>query len=94
MDSSLKKAFSIKVKIVTRILKEYKSYKQELETYDLNEVSQDKKKNEFYLESKGALADVEKKLIDYYQQLKAFTVTMPLPRLRTRKRSRRSRRHL
>mgnify|MGYP000474688422 CR=1 FL=1 len=55
MDASQKKAFSIKVKALTRTLKEYKSYKAEVGTYDLNEVSQDKKKNEFYLESKSAL---------------------------------------
>jgi hypothetical protein len=58
MDASQKKAFQIKVKALARTLKEYKSYKQELDAYNLNEVSQDKKKHEFYLESKSALEDV------------------------------------
>ena len=45
MDASQKKAFQIKVRALTRTLKEYKNYKQELEGYNLNEVSQDKKKH-------------------------------------------------
>ena len=74
MDASQKKAFNIKVKTLTRTLKEYKSYKQELEGYDLNKVSQDKKIHEFYTESKAALGEVEKKLLDYYQQLRTYIV--------------------
>jgi hypothetical protein len=35
-------------------------------------VSQDKKKTEFYQESKGALEHVEKNLFEYYQQLNSF----------------------
>ena len=55
-----------------RIFKEYKNYKVELEAYDINEVSQDKKKTEFYQESKAALEHVEKNLLEYYLQLSAF----------------------
>jgi len=50
-----KKAFRIKSKALERTYKEYKSYKAEFDSYDVNEVSQDKKKTEFYQESKGAL---------------------------------------
>jgi hypothetical protein len=57
-----------------RILKEYKNYKSEVDSYDLNVVSQDKKKQEFYLESKSALDQVEKKLIEYYHQLNSYIV--------------------
>jgi hypothetical protein len=78
MDASQKKAFSIKVRALTRTLKEYRNYKLELEGYNLNEVSQDKKKHEFYIESKSALEDVEKRLIEYYMQLKAYMVSMSL----------------
>ena len=36
MDASMKKAFGIKVRVLTRTLKEFKSYKQEVDSYDLN----------------------------------------------------------
>ena len=58
MEASKKKAFHIKVKSLLRILKEYKNYKVEVESYDLNVVSQDKKKQEFYQESQSALGHV------------------------------------
>ena len=44
MDASTKKSFNIKVKVLGRTLKEYKAYKKEVEDYDMNQVSQDKKK--------------------------------------------------
>jgi uncharacterized protein YaaN involved in tellurite resistance len=62
------------VRCLVRILKEYKNYKSEVDSYDLNVVSQDKKKQEFYLESKSALDQVEKKLIEYYHQLNSYIV--------------------
>lgn len=70
----MRKAFHVKVGSLVRTLKEFKGYRAELQTYDLNQVSQDKKKQEFYLESKSALEQVEKKLIDFYQQLKNYVV--------------------
>lgn len=76
MDASMKKAFVIKVRALTRTLKEFKSYKQEVDSYDMNEVSQDKKKSEFYKESKCALEEVEKKLLEYYQQLTGYMVLL------------------
>ena len=72
----MKKAFVIKVRALTRTLKEFKSYKQEVDSYDMNEVSQDKKKSEFYKESKCALEEVEKKLLEYYQQLTGYMVLL------------------
>lgn len=44
MDQQKKKAMIVKIKAVGRTLKEYKSYKSEVESFDMNEVSQDKKK--------------------------------------------------
>lgn len=55
-----------------RTYKEYKLYKAEFDAYDINEVSQDKKKTEFYQESKAALEHVGNNLLDYFQQLSAF----------------------
>lgn len=81
----MRKAFHVKVGSLVRTLKEFKSYRAELETYNLNELSHDKKKQEFYLESKSALDQVEKKLIDFYQQLKAYIVILSLYRAKTRK---------
>ena len=72
MDAAKVKAFHLKVASLTRTLKEYKSYQQEVGAYDLNLVSQDKKQQEFYQESKSALDQVEQKLIDFYMQLNAF----------------------
>lgn len=63
MDTGMIKTFQVKVRSLVRILKEYKAYKTEVEAYDMNLVSQDKKKQEFYLESKSALDQVELKLI-------------------------------
>ena len=51
-------------------------------------MSQDKKKQEFYLESKSALDEVEKKLLDYYQQLRAYLVILILSSCKTRRRLR------
>lgn len=67
-----KKSFKIKSKALERIFKEYKLYKAEFEAYDINQVSQDKKKTEFYQESKAALEHVEKNLFEYFQQLTTF----------------------
>ena len=72
MDAAMKKAFTIKVRSLVRTLKEYKSYRNEVEAYDMNQVSQDKKKQEFYNESKEALISVEQKLLEFYQQLVAY----------------------
>jgi hypothetical protein len=49
MDAAQIKAFQVKVKSLGRTLKEYKAYSAEVQAYDLNVVSQDKKKQEFYL---------------------------------------------
>jgi hypothetical protein len=78
MDASMKKAFQVKVRTLVRTLKEYKNYKAEVEAYDLNVVSQDKKKQEFYLESKSAQDQVEKKLIEYFHQLNSYLVLLSL----------------
>ena len=58
MDASMKKAFQVKVRTLVRTFKEYKNYKTEVQSYDMNVVSQDKKKQEFYLESKSAFDQV------------------------------------
>lgn len=76
----MRKAFQVKVRSLNRILKEYRNYQVEVQAYNLNEVSQDKKKQEFYNESRSALDQVEKKLIDYFQQLRAYLVTLSLSR--------------
>lgn len=39
-----KKAFKIKSKALERTFKDYKYYKSEFDAYNINEVSQDKKK--------------------------------------------------
>lgn len=39
----MKKTFQVKVKSLGRIFKEYKNYKIEVQAYDMNVVSQDKK---------------------------------------------------
>ena len=72
----MRKTFQVKVRSLARILKEFKNYRQELEGYNLTEVSQDKKKEEFYLESKSACDQVEKKLVDFYQQLHSYIVSV------------------
>lgn len=87
MDASTKKAFQVKVRCLVRTLKEYKAYKNEVDSYDLNVVSQDKKKQEFYLESKSALEQVEKKLVEYYHTLNAYMVPLGLFRMNIRPRS-------
>jgi len=43
MNAGQIKAFGVKVKSLNRVLKEYKNYKIEVDAYDLNLVSQDKK---------------------------------------------------
>jgi hypothetical protein len=89
MDASAKKAFQVKVRCLVRTLKEYKAYRKEVQAYDLNLVSQDKKQQEFYLESKSALEQVEKKLVEYYHQLNAYLVCSAIFRAKTKQRSRR-----
>ena len=74
MEESSKKSFKIKSKALQRTFKEYHIYKAEFDAYDINQISQDKKKTEFYQESKGALEHVQKNLIDFYQQLNSFIV--------------------
>ena len=93
MDASMKKAFGIKVRALNRTLKEFKSYKKEVESYDLNEVSQDKKKSEFYKESQSALEDVEKKLLEYYQQVITYIVHIYWFSNKTKKPSKKRKRH-
>lgn len=90
MDASTKKAFQVKVRCLVRTLKEYKAYKNEVDGYDLNVVSQDKKKQEFYLESKSALEQVEKKLVEYYHTLNTYLVPLGLFRMNIRPRSRKN----
>ncbi len=65
----MKKTFQVRVRSLARTLKEYKNYKVEVEDYDLAEIANDKKKLEFYQESKSALDQVEKKLLEFYQTL-------------------------
>lgn len=48
MDASKKKALYIKMKSLQRTYKEYLAYKNQFEAYDINEVSQSKKKTQFY----------------------------------------------
>jgi protein subunit release factor A len=83
MDASAKKSFQVKVRCLVRMLKEYKNYKNEVNGYDLNVVSQDKKKQEFYLESKSALDQVEKKLVEYYHTLNVYMVPPTSFRMKT-----------
>lgn len=90
MDASTKKAFQVKARCLARTLKEYKLYKNEVDGYDLNVVSQDKKKQEFYLESKSALELVEKKLVEYYHTLNAYLVPLGLFRMNIRLRSKKN----
>lgn len=40
----MKKAFQVKVRTLLRTLKEYRAYQNEVAAFDLNQVSQDKKK--------------------------------------------------
>ena len=53
----------VKIKAIGRTLKEYKSYKQEVESFNETVVAQDKKQAEFYNESKSALDSVKKNLV-------------------------------
>jgi hypothetical protein len=48
MQEAKKKALLVKIKAVGRTIKEYKSYKQEVEQFDMTLVAQDKKQAEFY----------------------------------------------
>ena len=70
--SELKKSVEIKTKALERLFREYKSYSKEVDEYDLTLVGQDKKQSAFYEESKAALSQVEGKVVEYYQQLKAY----------------------
>jgi cytochrome c556 len=72
MDTAMIKTFQVKVRSLSRILKEYKGYKTEVAGYNMDLVSQDKKQQEFYLESKSACDQVEKKLIEFYQNLNLY----------------------
>ena len=91
MDAGMRKAFQVKVRSLTRTFKEYRNYQAELQAYDLTQVSQDKKQQEFYQESKSALDHIQNKLIDYFQQLRAYLVSLSLCRTKTRRLSRRNR---
>ena len=48
MDSSKKKALLVKTKAVKRVLKEYMSYEEEVNAYDLIHLAQDKRQSWFY----------------------------------------------
>lgn len=62
----------IKSKAVARTLKEYQAYQQEVATFDVTLVSQDKKKQEFYHESVSALESVKKNLIEFVNQFQNY----------------------
>lgn len=68
----IKKTLVKKTQALARLIREYHSYQEECEGYDLQLISQDKKQLEFYQESKGVLEMVTAKLIDFYHQLKCF----------------------
>lgn len=51
MDEAKKKQLLVKIRAVGRTLKEYKSYKKEVEQFDPTVVAQDKKQAEFFHES-------------------------------------------
>jgi hypothetical protein len=68
----LKKTLHKKTQALARLIREYKSYREECEAYDLALVSQDRRQFEFYEESKGAMNHVSEKVFDFYHQLKCF----------------------
>ena len=74
MDSGKRKALVVKIKAVARTLKEYKSYKTEVESYDQTLVAQNKRQAEFYKESTEALESVKKSLINFVQNLEVFLI--------------------
>ena len=74
MDAATKKTLLVKLKAVGRCLKEYNSYKQEVDAYDQTLVAQDKKQADFYKESTEALEAVKKSLVDFVQGLESFMI--------------------
>lgn len=72
MDEGKKKQLLVKMKAVCRTLKEHKSYKQQVDNFDLTEVNQDKKKAEFYNESLMALEMTKKSVIEFTLQAQNF----------------------
>lgn len=68
----LKKNLQVKTKALSRLNREHLSYLEEFQSYDLNLVSQNKRELEFYQESKGALKQVEEKVIQFYHDLKSY----------------------
>ena len=72
MDSTKKKALLVKIKAVGRTLKEYNSYKSEVDSFDQALVAQDKRQAEFYKESTEALESVKRSLVFFVQNLEAF----------------------
>ena len=63
MQEAKKKAMVVKIKAVGRTIKEYKSYKQEVEEFDMTLVAQDKKQAEFYKETTSACESAKKNMI-------------------------------
>jgi Sec-independent protein translocase protein TatA len=63
MQEAKKKALVVKIKAVGRTIKEYKSYKQEVEKFDMTLVAQDKKQAEFYKETTSAFESAKKNMI-------------------------------
>ena len=72
--SELKKSVEIKTRALSRLVREFQSYRKEVEEYNMAEVSQSQKQAAFYEESKAALAQVETKVVEFYQQLRSFLV--------------------
>ena len=72
MDSTKKKTLLVKIKAVGTTLKEYNSYKSEVDSFDQALVAQDKRQAEFYKESTEALESVKRSLVFFVQNLEAF----------------------
>ena len=64
----------VKIKAVGRTLKEFKNYKQEVESFDPTLVAQDKKQAEFFNESQSAMENVKKNLVEFALQYEAWIV--------------------
>ena len=72
MDSAKKKAILVKIKAVARTLKEYNSYKCEVDAFDQTLVAQDKRQAEFFKESTEALESVKRSVVFFVQNLETF----------------------
>ena len=72
MDQAKKKAILVKIKAIGRTLKEYNSYKSEVDAFDQTLVAQNKRQAEFFKESTEALESVKKSLVFFVQNLEVF----------------------